>query len=262
VAWKSISRSVVGTSHQQQAIPCQDYGGDRVLDQIMIGAVADGAGSAQYAEVGAKLAVTTALDYLAATEAWLQERQQSWQALPTIPSEVQARKLLTKTVEQVRSALTQVADQQGYGVEQLACTLLIFLATPQWIVAMQIGDGFIVIRPQHQEYQLLFQPDKGEFANQTTFVTSATALAEMQVRVVAAPQAFICAATDGLERVAIRLSDWQAFPPFFKPLEEYLAETAQPEQEDDYLISFLTSDRLNDRTDDDKTLLLALYTQI
>ncbi len=259
IVWQAISRSVIGTSHQKQNLPCQDFGGDRIVDHVMIGAVADGAGSAPRSDIGAELAVTTALNYLAATEAWLQQRQQSWQTLATAPTPAQAQKLFAKTVAKVRSALDQQAASHHYAVEDLACTLLMFLATPDWVMAMQIGDGFIVMRPQHQDYQLLFQPDKGEFANQTTFVTSSSALAAMQVRVITAPQSFICAATDGLERVAIRLSDWAPFPPFFQPLEEYLAETPHPESEDKYLMQFLTSDRLNTRTDDDKTLLLCRY---
>ena len=47
----------------------------------------------------------------------------------------------------------------------------------------------------------------------------------MRVRVLPGQQKFICASTDGLERVAIRMSDWTPFPPFFQPLEEYMVET-------------------------------------
>jgi hypothetical protein len=110
---------------------------------------------------------------------------------------------------------------------------------------MQIGDGFIVVRSQESEYQLLFQPDKGEFANETTFITSSNALDEMQVRVLTGHQQFICASTDGLEKLAIRFSDWTPFALFFKPLEEYLGETSDPEKEDKYLKNFLDSERLN-----------------
>lgn len=124
---------------------------------------------------------------------------------------------------------------------------------------MQIGDGFIVVRSQDSEYQLLFQPDKGEFVNETTFITSANALTEMQVKVILDKQDFICASTDGLEKVAIRLSEWEPFSPFFKPLEEYLHEPITPGNEDKYLMEFLNSERLNSRTDDDKTLLLCLF---
>ncbi|QKQ78011.1 protein phosphatase 2C domain-containing protein [Nostoc sp. TCL240-02] len=80
----------------------------------------------------------------------------------------------------------------------------------------------------------------------------------MQVEVICEKQEFICASTDGLEKVAIRLSDWKPFSPFFKPLEEYLHETVNP-KEDKYLTEFLNSERLNSRTDDDKTLLLCLF---
>jgi hypothetical protein len=60
--------------------------------------------------------------------------------------------------------------------------------------------------------------------------------------------------------LAIRLSDWKPHPPFFKPLEEYLRETDKPGGNDDnYIIDFLNSERLNSRTDDDKTLLLCLF---
>ena len=124
---------------------------------------------------------------------------------------------------------------------------------------MQIGDGFIVARLREGEDQLLFTPDKGEFINETTFVTSANAINEMRVRVLPGQQKFICASTDGLERVAIRMSDWTPFPPFFQPLEEYMVETSHPEQEDEYIKNFLDSERLNAKTDDDKTLLLCLY---
>jgi hypothetical protein len=55
------------------------------------------------------------------------------------------------------------------------------------------------------------------------------------------------------------LSDWQPHAPFFKPLEEYLRETAKPEDDEKYVIDFLNSERLNSRTDDDKTLLLCLF---
>ncbi|MFM6042955.1 MAG: protein phosphatase 2C domain-containing protein, partial [Dolichospermum sp.] len=57
------------------------------------------------------------------------------------------------------------------------------------------------------------------------------------------------------------LSDWQPHPPFFKPLEEYLRETEKPENDDNYINDFLNSERLNSRTDDDKTLVLCCFEQ-
>ncbi|KJH70313.1 PP2C family serine/threonine-protein phosphatase [Aliterella atlantica] len=257
--WKAIARSTVGTSHIKHQMPCQDYGGYKVLNNVLIGAVADGAGSAKYAETGAKLAVEKALAYLTGIEAWLQKHKRFWQLQPQPLSEEQASKIFTKTTTKVIDALKMQAASAGYLFEDLACTLLVFIATPNWVAAMQIGDGFITVRCQQEAHQLLFPPDKGEYINETTFVTSANALQAMRVEVRKGKPEYIFAATDGLERVAIRMSDFTPFAPFFQPLEEYLQETSNPEQEDAYLMSFLNSDRLNARTDDDKTLLLCCY---
>ncbi|MCC5643026.1 protein phosphatase 2C domain-containing protein [Nostoc sp. CHAB 5824] len=252
--WKAVARSAIGTSHQNQGIGCQDYGDSRIFKDVIVGAVADGAGSAKHSDTGSQLAVETVLKCFAD----INESPQT-QAFSQPLSEEEAQKVFAKIVTQVIAELQKQADEEDYSINDLACTLLVFLATPDYVAAMQIGDGFIVIRSQESEYQLLFQPDKGEFANETTFITSTNALKEMQVKVISEKQEFICASTDGLEKVAIRLSDWQPFSPFFKPLEEYLHEPVNPEDEDKYLMEFLNSERLNSRTDDDKTLLLCLF---
>lgn len=259
MGWKAIARSTVGTSHLKQQLPCQDYGSCKILNNIIIGAVADGAGSAKYADIGAKIAVERVLKYLDGVEKWLQKHKNVGQINPQPLPQLEARRLFTQTVNKVVAAMEAQAQRGGYSIEDLACTLLVVIATPTWVAAMQIGDGFIVVRPQQEQPQLLFPPDKGEYVNETTFVTSANALDGMKVEVREGKQEFICVSTDGLERVAIRMSDNTPFTPFFQPLEEYLQETSHPEQSDEYLMSFLDSDRLNARTDDDKTLLLCCY---
>ncbi|MEA5619428.1 PP2C family serine/threonine-protein phosphatase [Cronbergia sp. UHCC 0137] len=259
MGWKAIARSATGTSHQVQKIPCQDCGYYRIFNDVIVGAVADGAGSAKYSQIGSELAIKTALKYLSRISEYLEKRKGFWERFSGSFSQIEAKKIFTKTVNQVIDELNKQAANQGYAVHDLACTLLVFVATPNWVAAMQIGDGFMVVRSQDSEYQLLFEPDKGEFFNETTFVTSVNALDEMQVQVISGKQEFICASTDGLEKVAIRLSDWKPFTPFFKPFEEYLRETDNPEDDEKYVIDFLNSERLNSRTDDDKTLLLCLF---
>jgi serine/threonine protein phosphatase PrpC len=259
MAWRAVARSEIGTSHQNQQMPCQDYGHYRIFDNVIVGAVADGAGSAKHSDVGAELAVKTVLKHLGGIDEYLQKRKRCWERFSQPLSKEEAERLFVKTVEKAIASLSNEAANNGYSINDLACTLLVFVATPQWVAAMQIGDGFMVVRPQNSEHQLLFNPDKGEFVNETTFITSANALDEMQVDVLQGQQEFICASTDGLEKVAIRMSDWTPFPPFFQPLEEYLRETNNPEEEDEYAINFLKSDLLNARTDDDKTLLLCLF---
>lgn len=255
MVWKSIARSSMGTTHKQQQKPCQDYGCCTICHNVILGAVADGAGSATFSDIGAKLAVETALNELLQ----LREYTLYLHCPPKPVPDEQARIIFANTLMEVVAALEKEALSGSYSIDDLACTLLVFIATPNWISAMQIGDGFIVVHPEEEEYQLLFPPDKGEFINETTFVTSVNALNDMQVCVKPGKQRFICASTDGLERVAIQMNNWTPFSPFFKPLEEYLCETTNPEKEDEYFRNFLESDRLNAHTNDGKTLLLCLY---
>lgn len=257
MGWRSLSRSAIGTRHQRNNLPCQDAGGYRSFGEVVIGAIADGAGSAPHSDIGATLAVKGTLDYLSNLETWLQPTDNpTWPTAQRPPSPGQIERLFERTLTKVRRDLQHQATQNSYGLESLACTLLAFVATPHWIAAMQIGDGFMVVTTPTQAHQLMFTPDKGEFANQTTFVTSSSAHQDLRIRAIPEPPQFICAATDAFERLAMHLPQWKPSAPFFKPLEEYLDETPIPEQNDAYIMNFLESEYLNKQTDDDKTLLL------
>lgn len=260
MAWKAVARSAIGTSHLEKGLPCQDYGSDRLFSNLLIGAVADGAGSAIYSAIGAKIAVETTIAHIAKTETYLEKIGCSWQKRRSPLSESQAKRLFTSCWKRVIFQFQQQATAGNYQIEDLACTLIAFMATPDWVAAMQIGDGFLAMRfAKKKEYELAFKPDKGEYANQTSFITSTDVLAHMQVKVFPRRPKFICAATDGMETVAIRLKDWYPSPGFFSVLEEYMRESDRPDKEDGYLVNFLNSDQLNKRTNDDKTLLLCLY---
>jgi serine/threonine protein phosphatase PrpC len=271
VGWKAISRSEVGTSHRQENIPCQDYGDYRLFGDVIVGVVADGAGSAKYSHVGSELAVNTVIDLIARNFYKSEQKKLSpiefarnfhkseQEKLSPPLREEESKQMFTEIVQEIIAQLGKTAKQNNCDIKDLACTLLIFIATPEWLVAMQIGDGLMVVRPQNSpDYQLLFKPHKGEFVNETTFVTCSHALEEMQVKVIPSPE-FIAAATDGLENVAITLKNCQPFPGFFQPLETYLQSTTDPNQEDEYLVNFLQSEALNKRTSDDKTVLLSIW---
>ncbi|NEO33164.1 MAG: protein phosphatase 2C domain-containing protein [Symploca sp. SIO3C6] len=251
--WKATCHSSTGIWHQRHDLPCQDYGEYCLVDKLIIGAVADGAGSAKYSAQGAKLAVKEILDYLHKFKKKFS--QQSYQLTAKI-----AKQTFYEGVQKVRTSLQEKAFKEQCSLNEFACTLIAFVATPDWISAMQIGDGFLVTRLYDQpSYQLFFHPDKGEFVNETTFITSRNALATMQVHTLPGKQRFICASTDGLESVSINLRNWLPFAPFFKPLETYIEQTNNPKEDKEYLSQFLSSKRLQSRTDDDKTLLICFY---
>ena len=258
-SWKAIARSVIGYNHLTHQLPCQDYSEYRLLTpDILVGAVADGAGSAKLAELGAMLAVKTSLDYVEKWHGFDQRHGSIW-GRQLLVSQAIAEGFCRKLVRRVQRQLQAQAQTLQVPIQTLATTLLVFIASPRGLLAMQIGDGFLVIRSEDSDYQLVFHPDKGEYINETSFITSNHALETLQIRVIEQPITFICAATDGLEKVAIRYLDWTAFSPFFQPLELFLRETGEPEADASYLEDFLHSERLNQKTQDDKTLLLGLF---
>lgn len=259
--WKVVCQSVAGILHLEKGLPCQDYAAYRRLSKdLLIGAVSDGAGSAEFSDIGARVAVESALTFLANlldvqdadTGDWLSH-------LNSNRANEYLCSLCQSLVEQVVEQLQAQAESHHKNINDFAATLITFIATPDMTVALQIGDGFILLRGEGGEYQLLFQPEKGEYINETTFITATNVLEHIQVGIVNIPTQFICVGTDGVENVSINLSNWQPFTPFFQPLEQYLQETEKPLAED--LQEFLQRKELSARTTDDKTLLLAMYTE-
>ncbi len=255
MSWKAVTHSAIGTRHLAKEIPCQDFGDFKIKNGLLFGAVADGAGSAKFSDIGAKLAVQT----------WIESAIHKIEA-QTLDCEAIAdldfKSIFTDITQGVLARLEAEATQGEFPLRELGCTLLSFIASDSWIAAMQIGDGFIVCQPlESEEYELLFRPDKGEFINETLFVTSKGAIQELQFSFQHGPQKFICAATDGLEKVAISYQNWAPHQPFFKPFKDCLQLIPEPTEQHDYIQTFLESDRLNARTDDDKTLLLCLLTR-
>jgi hypothetical protein len=251
--WQVVGRSAIGTKHIKKETPCQDAVGYEIIpgNQIIIGAVSDGMGSAKRSDVGSKLAVKTALSQMKSTSCWQNQPK----------NDEQAQEIFRSVLEKVKAALKQEAENKGYSVEDLDCTLLAFVATPTWLAAMQVGDGLIVIRPRGGNYELLFMPDKGEFANETTPVTSSHALEEMRACVMPGSYEFICAATDGIENISlVKPENWKPFEGFFKPLEQQimLSKNSLTHKEKE-IEKFLNSEQINQNTDDDKTLLLCAY---
>ena len=255
--WKAIARWEVGTSHEATKTPCQDYAGYKQYGDYCIGVVADGAGSRRYSEYGSTVAVDVALRYFI-------EILEGLRGKSLFTSQNDAEDIFHKLIDQVRAELGTKAGnfsreyKEKISADQFACTLLVFVVFPEGIAAMQLGDGFIVVRDyKSQEYDLLFSPSKGEYVNETTFVTSSPKDIAQDLQIIYLPNSisFICASTDGLEKVALDLATNKAFSRFFIPLEKYI-QNALDLDKDSYITDFLKSEQVNRKTDDDKTILL------
>jgi serine/threonine protein phosphatase PrpC len=245
--WKVISDSVQGTSHLSSAAPCQDA--CRVLKRsdpqpMLIAVCADGAGSASHAHVGAQTACNSFIKFF-------EEATPENLANPTVIA-ASLRHLASKLREELQAAATA----QNTSIRELACTLLGAVVLDNCGVFVQIGDGVIIVLGANG-YETVFWPQSGEYLNTTNFLTDATYADKLEVRIVEQRIEELALLTDGIELLALSLAEKSVFQPFFRPLFEALRASPNPEQLQEPLRQFLASDRVNERTDDDKTLILA-----
>ncbi|HEY6286920.1 MAG TPA: PP2C family serine/threonine-protein phosphatase [Ktedonobacteraceae bacterium] len=142
-------------------------------------------------------------------------------------------------------------------LHDFATTLLVAAVTPKWIVVAQVGDGAIIVQNEKWTFELLTQPNHGEYVNQTSFITDADFLQQVQYNIKPRLSTLegMALITDGLENLALDFATKTPYQPFFAPLFRFAACQESTEEE---LKNFLSSVRVCKQTDDDKTLVLAV----
>jgi hypothetical protein len=112
---------------------------------------------------------------------------------------------------------------------------------------------------EENAYGHVFWPDRGEYANTTHFVTEEDAVEHLQFESVNRRIIEVALLTDGLQTIALNYQLQIAHEPFFKGLFAPLrtAKEGRSPELSESLVSFLSSPRVNEKTDDDKTLVLA-----
>jgi hypothetical protein len=247
-SWRVVGVSVQGTAHQKNETPCQDAHDYRLLPEgWLLAAVADGAGTANRSAEGATLAVGQILGAASnALHSHSLDTEEGWHAL------------LADAFQQTRQSLIQLAQDEDLSPQIFATTLTCAIAGPQWLAVGQIGDGVAVAQAKGDELFAALEPQRGEYANETAFLTMDDALDHVEIRVINQPVRALALMTDGLIRLAMNVPQHSPHPPFFEPLLAFAAQTTNSNEAQAQLTTFLASERVCARTDDDKTLVLAV----
>lgn len=270
--WRLTGAEVQGVSHARLGLPCQDVQAYRVEpDGTLLVALADGAGSAEFSELGARCAVESALLVLtlAGERGFPAEgpgRQAGWESL------------FQEIFLAARGAVLRlVEDEEGAPVvnaRRYACTLTCAVAGADYLAVGQIGDGVVVAsggrtratEPDAGEEADRFEDhlftvtrlQRGEYANETHFITQEDALDQLSTVLVECRIDGLAVMSDGLLRLALKMSTQEPHRPFFEPLFRFAGAIHGAEEAAAQLASFLGSERVNARTDDDKSLVLAV----
>ncbi len=248
--WRVVGSSKPGTSHLRQGLPCQDAHYWVQSGDLLIAAVADGAGSAPLAEEGAQIAAQTAVDFLAMQSQGNSKADDSpWEDW------------LHSAFEAVRATLKDEAEKRSAELSDFATTLIVAVAAPNFVAVAQIGDGAVVVGESSSQMTALTTPSQGEYLNETTFLTAPDALLQAQFRVWHHPPRHLALLTDGLQMLALKMPTGEPHPPFFAPLFRFVETIEDRDASQSQLLAFLGGERVTQRTDDDLTLLLAAFTE-
>jgi hypothetical protein len=251
--WKWIGASVLGTSHRNTSTECQDnHRCDQILSRegpVLIAIVSDGAGSATRSAEGSRLICEV-----------LQEQAAQY-FVEDGRVELLNQRLIASWVNMFRDEVILQASAEGISERDFACTLVGAIVSPTASAFFQIGDGAVVYSSGTSgEYSLVFWPERGEYENTTYFATQANFLEELNFALVEDRILEIGLLSDGLQRLALDYQTQRPHQQFFNGLFPAVRKSTPSNlaRLQEQLNDYLDSPKINERTDDDKTLLLAV----
>lgn len=216
-------------------------------DTVLLTVVSDGAGSAKYSEIGSRLVVEC---FARCAIAHLRERP----SLEDITQE-----LVREWLDDVRNRIFHSAEQRATEPRQMAATLIGTMICSKRAIVCHIGDGACVLRRKGANlWEVPSWPAHGEYASSTYFVTDDP---EPRLDFMSIEGEFseLAIFSDGIERLALDFVNKSASERFFDPMFAPLTKVGPGRNRvlSASLRQFLDSPRVLERTDDDKSLVLA-----
>ncbi len=248
--WRAIGHSCQGTGHIASGSGCQDAVNFSILPDpddhdVILVCAGDGAGSAKFAAMAAEFTTSKVVESLTRFAFSGQRIHESD---------------VYRIMEDVFHELSVLAALQETEINEYSTTVLGGMITRTQSVFFQIGDGAIIIGNGNDHFSPLWWPMQGEYQNSTHFLVDDPKMSNLKVMVTDDLVVEFGLITDGLQMLTLNQETKTAHQPFFTDLFRSLRQAKEPEQVTTLqagLVAFLDSEKLNNRTDDDKTLFLA-----
>ena len=247
--WAWMGASCRGVSHVKAASRRQDAFSCFAVraGSVLVTIVSDGAGSASHGGEGASLVCRTMATSLRC----------HFGMTATMPDDDDVWRWL----DEARDRIGTAADRRGLTPRDFAATMIATISDGAETLVAHVGDGSCVVREVGDgRWHALSWPAQGEYASTTFFVPDEPQPRLQIVRSVSGIDA-VATFTDGIERLALEYATQTAHPPFFRgivaPLDDALHVGFDFELSG-MLRTYLDTPAINDRTDDDKTLVLAV----
>lgn len=251
--WRVAHGSVIGLAHLNQQTECQDRFVCRAIEteaggEVLIAAVADGAGSTTDGQTGAEIACEF---FAGQTTEFLKSGNASVSSLN--------EDFGKRWISFFQSRIADLARENKKEMRDYATTFIGAVVGESGAAFYQVGDGGAVfsLNGKAESYRFAIEPNESEYVNMTEFLTDEQAANSLRFRFI--EQAFedLILFSDGIFAVAVDYQTSQPHEPFLMPMIAPLRSGNASEGLNEKLEKFLASPKLNEKTDDDKTLILA-----
>jgi Protein phosphatase 2C len=241
-----VGAATVGPAHTAVGEGCQDRFAHRVTGSgAVVVTVADGLGSAAKAAYGASVAVDAAVAEAAAM-------------LEATPPAALAEAVVAAVVA-ARAALEAAVVLDGQPLASLACTLIVAAGDQDSLAVAHVGDGAVVVQHKDSTIALASGPGDSEYVDHVDPLTCDRWKDHLRTATVSGTVAGFAVLTDGCQRAALRSGvAHEPHPQFFLPIFEHVRRVPDEEASAD-LAGLLAGPKLSEHSDDDKTLVLALF---
>ena len=251
--WRVAAASVIGVSHLNQNTVCQDRLLFRQIKtasdgEILIAAVADGAGSTTRGQIGAEVACET---FTAQVAEFLRAKNASVGSLNADFGRF--------WIEFFQTEIKKIAAEEKTDLREFASTLVAAIVGETAAIFYQVGDGAAVFSGDgnKESYRFGIAPEDAEYVNMTEFLTDETAAESLRFLRVEERIEDVILFSDGIFPVAVDYQKNKPHEPFLMPMIAPLRNGGAANDLDKKLEIFLASPKINEKTDDDKTIILA-----
>lgn len=242
--WFLAAASVAGAKRARHETPGQDtvHYATEPGNDLLIVAVCDGAGSAQHGGPGAETAALAAVEHIQSELA----RQ----------PESSLTDLLRESVLYARRAVVARSEAECNPLQEYAATVTLFVHWNGRAASAQVGDGACVVGVT-DGWVLVNEPQRGEHANETRFITAGDAAERVAVSQEYHGVARVMLCTDGMMNLVLKQPGNVPHIPYFEGTFSWLENSSSQELASCQMEQLLLSDRVRRLVDDDLAMFQA-----
>ena len=237
-----LATSICGALHQVKQLPCQDYSCAKIKGHKLVAVVSDGAGSAKYGKIGAKIICETLSDILVNSN---------------------MRNIKRDIIEAIEIARNKLINhpknhrKDEYGLVDFSATLIGVFCHRDRGIFFHIGDGAgLAYNHNNTDFFTISEPENGAFSCETYFYT----MTDWQncLRYVTFENADrVMLMTDGVTGFVFSDDFYKIHRNFLIPVIDYLENEPRKTCAKNALANTLDDTRARRLNADDKTILWA-----